>query len=149
MLKLNTLKPRLQQLSSKPVKQGGWQAARSGLTTTERGYGWAWQKARERVLRRDCGLCQPCDKANRVRAATQVDHVICKAEWQFLHGSLDGCDVDENLQSICDPCHAAKTENEARRAVADGWSPALAPLACRRKTDTPGGGGEAPKAGST
>lgn len=69
--------------------------------TTERGYGHAWRKLRDRILRRDKGLCQPCQKAGRLTPATEVDHIVEKA-----HGGTDAMD---NLQAICGPCHRAKT----------------------------------------
>lgn len=72
-----------------------------------RGYGSVWEKIRQRILRRDSGLCQPCLQAGRVTAATAVDHVIAKAR--------GGADFDENLQAICRDCHAAKTAHERLR----------------------------------
>jgi 5-methylcytosine-specific restriction protein A len=73
----------------------------------ERGYGNAWDRLRERILTRDGGLCQPCQRADRVTAATEVDHVVNKAD--------GGTDDDTNLQAICRDCHRAKTAEEARR----------------------------------
>ncbi|AIP21542.1 HNH endonuclease family protein [Burkholderia pseudomallei MSHR5855] len=72
-----------------------------------RGYGTAWDKIRQRILRRDSGLCQPCLQAGRVTPATAVDHVISKAR--------GGTDRDENLQAICRDCHATKTARERLR----------------------------------
>lgn len=77
-------------------------------TSTERGYGSAWRRLRLRVLRRDCGLCQPCLRANRVTLAQQVDHIIPKAE--------GGSDDMENLEAICAPCHNVKTQRESMRS---------------------------------
>jgi 5-methylcytosine-specific restriction protein A len=42
--------------------------------------------------------------------ATQVDHIIPVSE--------GGGDELSNLQSTCDPCHEAKTQEEAQRARA-------------------------------
>lgn len=56
---------------------------------------------RARVLRRDNGLCQSCLAMGRVRAAAEVDHIIA-----LVNG---GGDTDDNKQSLCDQCHAAKT----------------------------------------
>lgn len=56
----------------------------------------ACQKLQEAV-----GLCQ---RAGVVREAKTVDHIIPKA-----HG---GTDADNNLQSLCWPCHKAKTARE-------------------------------------
>lgn len=96
-------------------KEGKFADARRG-SRHERGYGSAWDKLRQRILRRDSGLCQPCLKSGLVTAANQVDHITPKAE--------GGADDESNLQAICDACHKAKTAAEARagRAQAGGWS---------------------------
>lgn len=108
MARLTTIKPRVQTLgaSTKPTS-GGW-AVTTTKSTTERGYGWAWQQLRERVLTRDNGLCCLCSKAGRVTLATDVDHVVNKAE--------GGDDSEANLQSLCRPCHKVKTAGESARA---------------------------------
>jgi len=82
-------------------------ADRARGTRHERGYGTAWDKQRKRILARDGGLCQPCRCLSLVTAATAVDHVVPKAE--------GGTDDDANLQSICKPCHDAKTAEESQR----------------------------------
>lgn len=102
MARLQALKPRLQPLGAKRQARG-W-AATSTEGTTARGYGWAWQQIRERILDRDCGLCQPCKAAGRITMARAVDHKVSKAN--------GGSDDDSNLQAICDPCHKAKTAAE-------------------------------------
>lgn len=86
----------------------------------QRGYGWEWEKARRRTLKRDNGLCQPCLKANRITQASQVDHIKPKAK--------GGTDDEENLQAICVDCHKIKTaEDEGKtltprvRIGIDGW----------------------------
>ena len=38
----------------------GWVRSQAGKTTTQRGYGWKWQKTRKRILIRDQYLCVPC-----------------------------------------------------------------------------------------
>lgn len=62
---------------------------------------------RERVLREE-PICRMCIAAGRVRASTIADHIIPKAE--------GGSDDRENYQGACDPCHRAKTAEEAARA---------------------------------
>jgi 5-methylcytosine-specific restriction protein A len=74
----------------------------------ERGYGSEWVKIRRQVLSRDKGLCQVCLAAGRYRPAKAVDHVVSK--------SAGGSDDERNLQSICDPCHKAKTAAESAEA---------------------------------
>lgn len=83
-----------------------------------RGYGSAWDKVRALALKRDRGLCIPCLAGGRPTPATQVDHITPKAE--------GGTDDLTNLQSICAPCHEAKTlADEGKRARVtigqDGW----------------------------
>lgn len=86
----------------------------------ERGYGSDWDLARQQVMTRDKGLCQPCLAKDRVTPATEVDHVTSKAK--------GGTDDMENLQAICGPCHKAKTALDRgvdyrpkRRIAVDGW----------------------------
>ena len=59
-------------------------------------------------MQRDGGLCQPCVKAGLVTQGTEVDHVI-----NLESGGTDDLD---NLQTICAPCHQAKTVAEALAA---------------------------------
>lgn len=83
----------------------------------KRGYGSAWVKLRERIMRRDLYLCQPCKTKGRTTPAKEVHHVIAKA-----HG---GTDDPGNLTAICKACHdedtrAQKGERERVRFGADG-----------------------------
>lgn len=83
-----------------------------------RGYGNDWDKLRQRILKRDKHLCQPCRAKGRITAATQVDHIKGKAK--------GGSDAEDNLQAICSPCHAAKTIEESggrpkQQIAPDGW----------------------------
>ena len=101
-------------------ESGGWRGQRG--TSHARGYGWAWQKLRARILARDMHLCQPCERAGKTTPAREVDHIVPKAK--------GGTDDPDNLEAICIPCHRAKTEREAAEAQgrrikprigADGW----------------------------
>lgn len=90
-----------------------------------RGYGYAWQKLRQRALERDHGLCQPCKRAGRITEADAVDHIIRKAECKRRGHRSDYLD---NLQSICNECHDRKTAEENGRSGEpkqviglDGW----------------------------
>jgi 5-methylcytosine-specific restriction protein A len=89
-------------------------------SAAERGYGHAWRKVREHVMRRDCGLCQctECTQLGRLLIATEIDHIVPKAK--------GGTDDLDNLQAISAECHQRKTlaENgkQARTVIgADGW----------------------------
>jgi 5-methylcytosine-specific restriction protein A len=55
-------------------------------------------------------LCVECDRAGRVRLATQRDHIVPLSE--------GGTEDRENTQGLCDECHAAKSETERRRGLA-------------------------------
>jgi len=73
-----------------------------------RGYGTSWNKLRVVALRRDCYLCQPCQRKGLTTPATEVDHIAPKAK--------GGTDSISNVQSICGECHAAKTARESAEA---------------------------------
>lgn len=74
----------------------------------KRGYDYRWVKLRERILKRDLYLCQPCRDAGRTTPATEVHHLKAKA-----HG---GTDEPSNLVSICHPCHEEATRQQTGSA---------------------------------
>lgn len=86
----------------------GWSKRpdRSG-STTSRGYGWQWQKLRKLILKRDDYVCVSCRGTGRFVTATEVDHILSKAQ--------GGTDEHENLQSLCSDCHKAKTVLDSQR----------------------------------
>lgn len=88
-------------------QQSGWQRSSTGKTRTQRGYGASWDKQRKRIFSRDNYLCQNCLKEGKLTPATEVDHIIPKSQ--------GGTDEDDNLQSICIPCHRHKTATERHR----------------------------------
>ncbi len=98
------LQPRTLQATAKATKAKAGSNTNPGQSRHQRGYGSKWDSIRARVLKRDKGLCQLCLRAGVVREAKTVDHIIPKS-----HG---GTDVDSNLQSLCWPCHKAKTARE-------------------------------------
>lgn len=71
---------------------------------TERIRGRKWMQIRERIMRRDCSLCQTCKRKGRITLATEVDHIT----------ALDngGSNDDRNLEAICAECHKAKTAKD-------------------------------------
>lgn len=77
-------------------------------SASERGYGHAWQKLRAKALERDKGLCQQCLRDGRTVVAKDVDHIVPKHR--------GGTDDLGNLQSLCSPCHQAKTAREGKAA---------------------------------
>jgi 5-methylcytosine-specific restriction enzyme A len=78
--------------------------------------GHKWQKVRERVMSRDCGLCQECNRQGRITLGSEVDHIIPL--------NKHGTDDDSNLQLLCHECHVAKTNADMNRRAPigyDGW----------------------------
>lgn len=71
------------------------------LTTTERGYGWQWQKIRLVILAQE-PLCRFCKEAGRITMAEEVDHI-----------DGDSFNNDqENLRPLCRPCHLKRTAKD-------------------------------------
>ncbi len=87
----------------------------------KRGYGTVWDKKRKRILERDCYLCQECRRQGRLTAigdqpySAFVDHIKPKAEAKAEGWAQEQIDDDSNLQSLCKPCHTAKTDQEKNR----------------------------------
>ena len=54
-------------------------------------------------------LCRLCKRKGKTTLAVTVDHIIPLAD--------GGLDIDDNCQSLCQPCHDAKTSNEV-----GGWN---------------------------
>lgn len=73
-------------------------------SASSRGYGAKWRKIRKAALYRDMGLCVHCRSRGDITVATEVDHIVRKAD--------GGTDDLDNLQSLCRPCHEAKTAVE-------------------------------------
>ncbi|TNV14914.1 HNH endonuclease [Buttiauxella sp. B2] len=85
-------------------KGEGWKQYKPGQTRHQRGYGTGWDKTRLRILQRDKGLCQECLRRGAITEATCVDHIDPLAN--------GGSHSDDNLQSLCTPCHRVKTARE-------------------------------------
>lgn len=87
-----------------------WGGSRRG-SAAERGYGSEWRRLRKLVLKRDGWICRcaDCKSTGRVRNASEVDHVIPKAE--------GGTDDPSNLVAINSDCHKQKTQAESVRAI--------------------------------
>jgi 5-methylcytosine-specific restriction endonuclease McrA len=68
----------------------------------ERKRGSAGVRDRERIRKRDCGLCQNCGRLGK-----DVDHDV--PLW------AGGTDDDENKRVLCGTCHDAKSKIEARQ----------------------------------
>ena len=98
---VHTLRPKLATLRGtgpKPLQ----------VSESIRPRGRAWLDLRAAILARDAGLCQACKRAGRLRLARDVDHIEELAD--------GGAPMDPaNLESVCGPCHDAKSA-AARRA---------------------------------
>ena len=77
-------------------------AQRKRASAYQRGYGRAWQKASKGYLRKH-PLCAECWLQGRVREAQVVDHK------QPHRGDKRLFWLSANWQSLCKPCHDAKT----------------------------------------
>lgn len=105
-VKLATLKPKLQVLDTRRVPTmaaGSWRT--SDQTSTQRGYGYKWQKAREGFLRSH-PLCVMCEAEGRVAAATVVDHRIPHRGDQALFWDKG------NWQALCKPHHDSDAQKK-------------------------------------
>lgn len=105
MARLKTVGFRIQEGTDSRVKMvtpGSW---RSGMTSSQRGYNYKWQKARERYLLEN-PLCVYCDRLGRVTAASVVDHVIAH------RGDMTLFWDQSNWQPLCKPCHDSVKQAE-------------------------------------
>lgn len=76
-------------------------------TSSSRGYGTQWRRARAKFLAANPVCCDPYRlHPERVIAATDVDHIVPRR--------AGGGDVAENLQALCHSCHSHKTQREQR-----------------------------------
>jgi len=89
----------------------GWNRSNDGKTSTERGYDYAWQQRRKRILSRDGGLCQ-IKGPGCTYVAREVDHVINKAAARTRGWTDEQIEAETNLQSVCPGCHKTKTKAE-------------------------------------
>lgn len=74
-------------------------------SSSKRGYGYQWQKARERFLKAN-PLCVHCECEGHATIATDVDHITPHKGDKTLFW------VETNWQSLCKPHHSSKTASE-------------------------------------
>lgn len=87
-------------------------AERQRGSAAKRGYDEDWRKLRLVKLARD-PLCEHCKARGEVTPAVEVDHI---RRFRPRGGKIDHrlrLDM-KNLQSLCTPCHAAKSNAERR-----------------------------------
>ncbi len=82
-------------------------------SSSQRGYGYRWQRYRERFLQQH-PLCAACERDGKITLATEVDHVVPARNnpGQFWNS--------RNHQSLCARCHSRKTATEAGGIAAKG-----------------------------
>ena len=85
----------------------------------KRGYGAEWDKVRKLVLERDAHLCQcrHCKAEGRTTIATEVDHIVSRANAQALGWSKARTEHPNNLQAINTDCHVINTQEEQGKSV--------------------------------
>jgi 5-methylcytosine-specific restriction endonuclease McrA len=109
-MKLTNLKPRIavQGLPLATLAPDSWRADKQ-TSSTQRGYGYAWQKARAGHLRNN-PLCVYCQREGRVEPATVVDHKVPHRGDQTLFWDRS------NWQSLCKPHHDGQKQREEAAA---------------------------------
>lgn len=108
-MKLQILKPRVATIPGRlqTVTPGSWRS--SDMTAADRGYGYRWQKARERYLRLH-PLCRMCEEAGHVTVATVVDHKVPHRGDQALFWD------ESNWQPLCKPHHDGEKQRQENAA---------------------------------
>ncbi len=69
-------------------------------------YGRTWKRIRDRYIKAH-PLCEECKKNGKITAAEEVHHIIPL--------SKGGTSADDNLMSLCTPCHSEITARDGDR----------------------------------
>jgi 5-methylcytosine-specific restriction protein A len=105
---MRMLKTVVTMAGAQKVNMVGVGARAKGEGSTARGYGYKWQKARERFLS-EHPLCCYCERTGRITAASVVDHKIPHRGDAALFWN------ESNWQPLCKPCHdSVKAREEGR-----------------------------------
>ena len=106
-MKLRSLKSNLQTIGSRlaTVQSDSWRAGKE--TSTQRGYGYKWQAAREGYLKAH-PLCVFCERDGRVTLAKVVDHIVPHK------GDMTKFWDSGNWQPLCKPCHDGEKQRQER-----------------------------------
>lgn len=107
MARLKSLEPRLSRAPERKLQEINPNSWRSGKTTAQRGYGYRWQKERERYLMAN-PLCVYCQDQGSVTAASVVDHKTPHRGDQALFWDR------ANWQSLCAACHSSVKQAEEK-----------------------------------
>lgn len=107
---LKTLGDRVATKADRVATAASWRASKG--TANQRGYNYAWQKARLVHLAAH-PLCLYCERAGKVAAATVVDHKVPHRGDKALFWDRS------NWQSLCKSCHDEVKQAEERKQA--GW----------------------------
>jgi 5-methylcytosine-specific restriction endonuclease McrA len=105
MARLKSLKSRVAPLKGRELQQISSDSWRSDKSSTKRGYGYRWQKARSAYLSKS-PLCVICKKSGIFTAAVDLDHIIPHRGDMALFWD------QSNWQGLCKSCHSEKTARE-------------------------------------
>lgn len=90
-------------------------------SSTQRGYGYKWQQAREGYLAKH-PFCVKCERLNKLVAATVVDHITPhKGDMKLFWDR-------KNWQGLCKPCHDSDKKIEESKGIAPGSDATGLPL---------------------
>lgn len=103
---LKTLGNRVATQGSRVSTVASWRAGKG--TANQRGYNYAWQKARL-VHLAAYPLCIYCERAGRVTAGTVVDHIVAHK------GDMTLFWAKTNWQTLCKTCHDDVKQVEERQ----------------------------------
>lgn len=108
-MKLKTLKPRLQAMPKPALAEVNPNSWREGKNSTQRGYSYKWQQAREGYLSKH-PLCAMCAAEGRVKLATVVDHKVAHRGDMTIFWDSDG------WQALCKACHDSHAQRRDNAA---------------------------------
>ena len=113
---IHRLKPRLGTVGSAipTITPGSWRTPDHNASSTKRGYGYKWQKAREGHLLSEplCRMCKELDR--RAVPATVVDHITPHRGDQAIFWDRN------NWRSLCKHHHdseSQKKDNALAKAI--------------------------------
>lgn len=109
MAKLNKMPSRLTKPSAQARQQVSQSWRDDKKSSTARGYGYKWQKARAGYLAK-YPLCVYCQTKGFVIEATVVDHIVPHEGDQKLFWNSD------NWQALCATCHSSVKQKQERNA---------------------------------
>ena len=86
----------------------------SRQTTSARGYGYQWQRLRLEILDAAKHLCrcEECLRLKRIRVATEVNHIVPRAEALRRGWTEDEINAPSNLEAVSHACHVRITAEQ-------------------------------------